>query len=121
VRTNEGDPAVALEGDSEVIAGKEFCQLVTLITPPLPETAAPVPFGRTPDVDPIDTATEEPLVAAASVTVTIAITPLAIPFSFTPLARQISDPFTARQVRFLPAFNSTGPAVILTEATSEGL
>jgi len=119
VRVKAAVPAVALVGDSDVIVGTGFAPW-TVMMPPVPETAAVVPSANAPKVLPIETGTDELLVADASVTVTTAATPLPIVLEFKPEAKHINDPLPALQLSVLPAVVRAEPEAMLTAATSPG-
>jgi hypothetical protein len=64
--------------------------------------------------------TVAPLVAAETVTVTVATKPLPIVESVAPIATQVTEPLTGLQVRVLLALVSAAPGVTTTEGASLG-
>ena len=112
-------PAVAKAGDNEVIDGTGLgaCHPRTVMLPPVAGIDAPVPSASACTAFATEIVTEGPLVAAASVTLTCATTPLLIVVEFTPNARHINDPFPGLHEIDLPALVSAVPATTLREAT----
>ena len=93
--------------------------VVTVTTPPVPETDIPVPAGKDPSRLLIVIGTELPLVGVRF-TVTTATTPLPIVLAFIPLARQIIEPLVDVQFTPFPLAVRAGPAAMLIEETLLG-
>ncbi len=119
VSVNAAPPAVALAGDSKLTVGTGF-DCVTVIVPPAPETLSDVPSAAAPIVLLIAIESRVLLLAALRFAVTTATTPLLMAFAFIPLARQITDPVPALQLRVLPALVRADPAAVLSELMSLG-
>jgi len=85
------------------------------MAPPVPDTVAAVPLGKTPAVLPIAMGTDEVPTVEASVTVITATTPLAIALEFIPTATHVDAPADAFQLRDLPAAVRDDPAPALKE------
>jgi hypothetical protein len=120
VKMNAAVPAMADEGESEVIdvAGFEVCPPWTLIFPPVAGIDAPVPSANASTALNAEIVTEGPLAAAASVTVTCAMIPPLIVVEFIPNARHTNVPRPGLHEIVLPALVSAAPATTLREATS---
>ena len=88
-----------------------------MIVPPVPEMAtAALPSPKDPIVPPTEMGTD-PLLVAASVTVTTATTPSAMVVEFIPDAKQTVAPGPVLHWIVLPAAVRAGPAATLTEVT----
>lgn len=92
----------------------------TVIVPPVPVIAVPVPPGNV-ATDPVtEIGTVEPPGADPSPTVTVATAPLAIVAAFMPMAMHITVPVPALQVRVFPAAVSADPAVTVMDPMLPG-
>lgn len=113
-------PEVKLVGEhaKEDNAGAQF---VTVIAPEVADAVSADPFGNAASGLLTVMGTVAPLVALASVTVTVANAPLPIVESVVPIATQVTEPLAGLQVRALPALLSAAPAATATELTSPGV
>src|SRR5262249_439858 len=119
VSVNAAPPAVALVGERELIVGTGL-DCVTVMAPPVPETLSAVPFGAAPIVLLIEIESSVLVLAGLRFAVTTATTRLPMAVTFIPLARQISDPVFALQLRVLLALLRADPAAALSELMSLG-
>jgi len=83
--------------------------VITLIVPPVPETAKLVPSGKAPITLLMRIASKLLLLVAEIVAVTTATTPLPIVLVFIPVAMHISDPVPETQLSVLLAAVRIGP------------
>ena len=114
---------VALPGVSRAVGVQARpAGVMTVMAPPVAAMEAAVPSGRAAAVLPMAMAmgTEVLLVTEPRVTVTMAMTPLAMVLAFMPAARHTDDPLRAAQVSVLFAAVRAGPATTLTDVTSPG-
>ncbi len=91
---------------------------VTVIKPPVPDTATFVLSPSVPITPLIGIVSRVLLLVGERLAVTTATTPLAIVFAFMPLARHITAPALALQFSVLPAAASAGPDETLKEMMS---
>jgi hypothetical protein len=112
-------PAVKLVG-AQTNEDKPGAQFVTVTVPDIAEIASPAPFAKAATGLLTVTGTAALLVAGASVTVTVATTPLPIVVPVVPLATHVIEPLTELHVRVLPAAPRTVPAAVTTDLTSLG-
>jgi len=117
VRVKAAPPAVAADGDREVMEGTGL--VGTLMVPPVPVTDVTLPSTKAPRVFMTDRGTDK-LLVGVSVTVTTAAMPLPMVWEFMPLVRHVVDPVIALHVSVLPEAVNAGPATRLREATSPG-
>jgi hypothetical protein len=115
VRVKAAPPAVAVGGAREVIEGSVVTG--TLMTPPLPVVVVGVPSDKAPTVFKTASGIVK-LLVDDNVTVITAATPLPMVWEFRPAATQVVDPTIVLHVSVLPAAVRTGPAAIVSEATS---
>ena len=118
---------VHVEVEPEVTVAGEHCRPAmltagdrTVIVPPFPVTAIPVPLGSAPREPFTEIGTVEPLAADPNPTVTVATVPLLIAVTFMPIAKHVSVPVPALHVRLLPAPVKAGPAATVIDAILPG-
>ncbi len=112
-------PEVKLVGEHSS-EDKPGAQFVTVIAPEVAVAVSADPFANAASGLLTVMGTAALLVAEASVTLTVASTPLPIVESVVPIATQVTEPLVGLQVRVLLALLTAAPAATATELTSPG-
>jgi len=112
-------PEVKLVGEHSS-EDKPGAQFVTVIAPEVAVAVSADPFANAASGLLTVMGTAALLVAEASVTLTVASTPLPIVESVVPIATQVTEPLVGLQVRVLLALLTAAPAATATERHRQG-